>query len=275
MIRQVGTQVQLSTTIRDTSGTPVNTPTVVLSVTKPDGTALTPAPTVTNSNANGIYTATVNPDQPGIWLYTFTASGSVTTVQGDQFTVAAGNRMLVASMEEFKAHLRRTDLTDDAMLRTFLVSATDVVEHLVGGPLGTATFTERRTVGGTGAYYAGVGRLAFTHRPVISITSITPDFAGALDPTSYVLDQATGTAQMWTWWRGWMTVVYKAGYQGLVPEKNRLGGLMIAQHLWQVENGGGGLPFPNDNEPMVMVAGYSVPHRAVELLDGDLVPGIA
>lgn len=267
MIRQVGTAVQLSTTIRDTSGTPVNTPAMTVAVTKPDGTLVTPAPTVTNSNANGVYTATVTPDQPGTWLYTWTASGTVVSTQSDQFSVVAQQRALVASLEEFKKHLNRSDLTDDQELRTHLVAATDWVERTIGGPLSIQTITESVSVSGWW--------ITPTYRPLVSVTSLTPELGSTLDPSYYVVDTLrNGIRIRWGAFTGWYTLVYRAGLS-VVLERQKLAGLILAAHLWQTQNGGGGLPFPGDSEVPQFGQGFAVPNRVKELLAPDTIPGFA
>lgn len=266
MIRDVGDQVTLQTTIKDASGTPVNTPTVTCTVTKPDGTATSPI--VTNTNANGLYTATVTPDQAGLWLYQFTSSGTVVSVQADQFSVVAAGRALVASMEEFRGQLRRSDTNDDPMLRSYLVSATDVAEWAVGGPMAPTTITELTMIR---SWW-----IAPKYRPLISVTSITPELgASPLDATAFVVDTArNGIRIRWGALAGWYTIVYRAGL-AIMPERVKLGGLMIAQHLWQIENGGGGLPFPGAGDTTYVPMGFAVPTRALELLQPSRVPGMA
>jgi hypothetical protein len=266
VIRDIGDLTTLRTIVTDATGTPVNTPTVTCLVTKPDGTTATPG--VTNTGSNGLYTASVTPDQAGTWLYAFTASGTVVAVQADQFTVVTAGRVLVASMEEFKAQLRRADTTDDLMLRSYLVSATDVAEWAIGGPMAPTTFTELTMIR---SWW-----VAPKYRPLISVTSITPELGGVLDSSAYVVDtNRNGIRVRWGALAGWYTLVYRAGLS-IIPERVKLGGLIIAQHLWQVENGGGGLPFPGANDTQYVPMGFAVPSRALELLGaGSLVPGIA
>jgi hypothetical protein len=267
VIREVGTQITLSTVARDTSGTPINTLTMALSVTKPDGTLVSPAPTVTNTGSGGIYTAPVVPDQAGLWLYRWTASGTLVDVQSDQFSVVASQRALVASMEEFKAHLRRTDTADDAMLRGYLVAATDWVENTIGGPLSVQTFTDRVGLGGWW--------IVPSQRPIVSVTSLTPELGSVLDPTWYVVDTGRDAIRLrWGATAGWYTLVYRAGLT-VVPERVKLAGLIVAQHMWRVQNGGGGMPFPGETETAYVPSGFAVPSRALELISPDIIPGIA
>lgn len=263
MLREVGTQIQLSTVVKDLTGTAVNTPTVTLSITKPD--ASTTAPSVTNTGTGGVYTAQVTPDQAGLWLYKWTASGAVTSVQSDQLTVVASQRALVASMEEFKNELNRTDSFDDADLRPRLVAATDWAEWAIGGPLSIQTFTERLNITGD--------TIVPIFRPLVSVTSLTPDQGSAIDSTGYIVDTALGIVRL-RWALGWSTytLVYRAGLSS-VSERVKEAGLIVAKHLWQTRNGGGGRNSPDD---LILTGlGFAVPRRAMEMIGKDMIPGIA
>lgn len=272
MIRQVGTQVRLRLVVTDLDGTAVNSPTVTVVVTKPDDSTLTPA--VTNTGADGVYTADVTADLPGLWRYTATTAGSVVSTQSDQFTVVAAARPLVASMEEFKAHLNRSDTTDDAELYTWLTVATDWVEGILGGPVAPLTFTERLEVQS--------GRFFPKRRPLVSVTSITPDLQSSLDSSTYIVDTDRHMVRMqyYTWAaQGWYTIVYRAGLS-TVPERVKMAGLIVAAHLWQTQNGGGGLPIPGDanpNDPLTFAAGigYAIPNRARDLMAESRLPKVA
>lgn len=265
MIREIGTQIQLSNVARDLTGATTNTPTLTLSMTKPDGSTTSPA--VTNTAANGIYTAQVTPDQAGLWLYKWTSSGTVIDVQSDQFSVITSQRALVASLEEFKIHLNRTDILDDAQLRTFLTSATDWVERRIGGPLTVQTFTELVPVSGWW--------IAPSKRPIVSVTSLTPELGAVLDSSAYVVDTLrNGIRIRWGAFTGWYTLVYRAGLT-VVPERIKLAGLILAEHLWQVQNGGGGLPFPGDSDVPQFGWGFAIPNRVKELLADETIPGFA
>lgn len=263
MIREVGTLVQVQTIVRDLSGAVTNAPTVTITVTAPDGTPSTP--TVTNTNANGVYTATITLTQAGLWRWTWSSSGAVVAVQSDQLTAVSTQRALVASLDEFAAQLNRTDSTDNNELRTYLAAATDWVERTIGGPIVPTTITETGQVRN--------GSYALRRRPVISVTSITPSLGDPLSAGSYILDADTGVVRQIG--NGWYTFVYRAGLS-VMPERVKLAGLMLAEHLWQVQNGGGGLPFPGDADltPQVPM-GFAVPRRVEELLAVDREPGFA
>jgi hypothetical protein len=261
VIYDVGDQVTLSTEIRNDAGVPVNTPTVVIAVTKPDGTLLSPAPTVTNTGAGGVYTAPVLATVAGTWTYVWTASGSVIAVGTGQFTVAAV-RVLVASMEEFKQHLNRTDSVDDPELRTHLTAATEWVEDELGGPVTPTTYTE---------VHAGP-EIVPRKRPLISVTSITPYLGTALVAGAYRVDTDTSVISLRYGAGNELTVVYRAGLSA-IPERVKLAGLIVAAHLWETQNGFAGRR--NADEFVQSGLGFAVPRRALQLLDRLAVSGVA
>jgi hypothetical protein len=228
-----------------------------VTVIKPDGTTTTPTPVHTST---GLYDATVSVDQAGEWTWLWSAP-TVGTKQPGQFS-AVSPRVLVADFEEFRKHLNRTDLTDDAELRTYLFSATDYVEYLIGGPVSVQTFTEQVLVRGDA--------VTPLKKPLVSVTSLTPDLGSAMDSSQYVVDTARGVI----WFRyphayGLYTLVYRAGL-AVIQERHKLAGLIIAAHLWEVQNGGGGLPFPGDQGVPTYWQGYAIPNRAKELLAPDM-----
>lgn len=270
MIYDVGDKVTLTTIVRTDAGVPVNTPTVTVAVTRPDGTPVSPAPTVTNTGVGGVYTATVTADVAGLWTCLWTAAGSVVGTDPDQFTVATFGGTTVCSMQELKAQLNidADDTTNDLELRSYLVSTTEVVEHHVG-PIGVSTFTEKHRV---------VSELvAPRRRPLIGVVSITPRGGTALAATAYEVDTDTASIELLVCWWGVLTLVYQAGWAGRLPERNKLAGMMIAQHLWNTQHGSGGRTFPGGDEATVIVPGFSfaIPARALELMRPDILGGFA
>jgi hypothetical protein len=203
-------------------------------------------------------------DQAGTWTYAWTASGTVTAVEPGQFTVRAQS-VYVVSLEELKAQLNRTDTADDLELRTYLASATRYVENRIGGPVSVQTFTERRWVDGP--------TLIPRRRPLVSITSITPDFGTALTTSAYFADTDANQIVFYYTSGGWHTIVYKAGQQQ-VNENVKLSGMIVAQHLWDTQNGFAGRR--NADDLVQTGLGFAVPRRAEELLGaGDAISGVS
>jgi hypothetical protein len=262
VIYDIGDAVQLSTVLKDVNGVVNNSATMSVVVTKPD--ASTTTPTVTNSGSGGVYTASVTVDQAGTWTYVWSASGAIVAVEPSQFTVRT-QAPYVVSLEEFKAQLNRTDSTDDVEMRSYLASATRYVEHRLGGPVSVQTFTERHWIADT--------VLIPGRRPLVSVTSITPDFGSALASTSYTADTDLNRIVFYYGiWANWYTVVYRAG-NAQVNENAKLAGLIIVQHLWDTQNGFAGRR--SSDEFVQTSFGFAVPRRADQLLAPDEMAGVA
>lgn len=254
MSYDVGDLVAVSIVVRNLAGTPVNTPTLTIAVTKPDGTLVTPAPTVTNTGSGGLYTATVTADAAGVWPYEWTASGTVVAVEPGQFTVGA-DRVLVASVEELKTHTNTTTTVNDNEMRVHLAAATDRVEQIIGGPVSPQTFTE--------THCTGDSVIIPRKRPLVSVTSITPYQGTALSTDAYRLDTDLGAIFLRYGYSSEYTLVYRAGW-AILPEAIKLAGLIIAQHLWRLQYGRGRQATGED--PLAPGAGFAIPNRAAELL---------
>lgn len=173
---------------------------------------------------------------------------------------------LVATLAEFKTHLNRADTADDTELTFFLTAASLWTEYAIGGPLDVQTFTEIHWVDG--------GMIVPRKRPLVAITSITPDQGTALSSSAYFANTGTGIIEFrYGATRNWHTVVYTAGLSS-ISERIKLAGLEVARHLWLVQNGSAGRGFPGD-ELVPTPMGFAVPRRAMELIAaGDQIPGI-
>lgn len=259
---ELGDRITLTAIVKDDTGA-LSDATMAITATKPDGTAASPpAPTHVTT---GTYTSAVTTDQSGVWPYTWSASGTQVAVESGQFEVRA-LQVYVVSLEELKRQLNRTDNSDDQELRTYLASATRYVESRLGGPVSVQTFTER--------HFIDSDIIIPRKRPLVSVTSVTPDFGGALATTAYVVDTELNRIQFYWGIAGWSTIVYKAGF-AFPSENARLSGMMVAQHLWDTQNGFAGRR--NTDELVQTGLGFAVPRRAEELLgvSGDAISGVA
>lgn len=259
MIADLLAPVVLSTQARDVNGDLVpGGSAAMLTVTAPDGTVTVP---VVTDDGSGTFTATLTADQKGTWLYRWVSPDPVAlTVSAGQISVTDPNRILVAGLDEFKAQLDRSDYLDDSELRLYLEAATDQVEWLIG-PLEPKTITER---------VYGWGMLTLNRYPVTGITSIAPVARGLpadfLAATDYVVNDR-GEIRIFDDIAGReYEVVYQVGRLD-IPADIKLAGLIIAQHLWQVQNGRWTVNAPTENElQMAPGSGFGVPWRAMELL---------
>lgn len=144
--------------------------------------------------------------------------------------------MSVPTLTDVKAQLNITGTSNDALLNVFLNSALKLVEARVG-PSTVQSFTE---VIGTRA-----PAFNLSHRPIVSITSITPMGDGwpPLPVTMLQFDPRSGSV-----WRndqgpltGQYSVVYTAGW-ATFPDNYHLATLITVQHLWKSHRGGSRRP---------------------------------
>lgn len=174
---------------------------------------------------------------------------------------------LVATLAEAKAWIRYGGAaTEDAKLTDLLSSASEWVEWRIGGPLAVTTFTERARTKGWA--------ITPLKRPLVAVTSITPDYGTALDPSYYIADTTTGLVMFRRAIRPcWATMVYTAGLTA-PTSRAKNAGLELFRHLWLTQNGSSGRGRSDDDIPVPM--GFAVPRRVDELLTaGHVIGGFA
>lgn len=247
----------------------VNASAVTLTVTLPDGTAVTP--TVANPPAEtGRYRCDYPTVQAGRHLVRWTST-TPTSAYTDQFDVRPANPPLMVSLADVKAHLGKSaaNVEDDEELRSFVEAATALVEDIRGEVVARRTVVDDINVPG------GTGALLLPHSPVISLTSVASvDGATSWDVADLYVDSRTGVVavQAGSSLSGMVRFTYVAGYV-VVPANYSLAAKIIAAHLWETQQQpalGPRGPFGTDG-PDVMVmpgAGYAVPNRALQLLGG-------
>lgn len=177
-----------------------------------------------------------------------------------------------ATLAELKSQLNipAADVSNDTELQIYLDASNDVVETMVG-PSAVTTFTER--------YSTVNGSIITMRRPLVAVTSVTPDGGAALAATAYIVDTVRGGLEIKNRLPGDYTIVYTAGWSA-IPPRGKLAQLIIGQHLWRTQRGGmvasvvadeGLTPVPG--------VGFAIPNRAAELLQSlnspHTVPGIA
>ena len=105
--------------------------TVALAVTMPDGTAVTPAPTV-SSTSTGIYTATVAVSMAGPWTYVWTMSGAVVDVATGSFSAQNPPTPVYATVDEVKTYTGIGDATDDTRIAEVLADVSREIDRMTG-----------------------------------------------------------------------------------------------------------------------------------------------
>lgn len=279
----IGDKVYLSWSTYDSSGNLANPGTVTASITLPDGTS-TSVSTATAST--GAYTASYSPSQAGRHIVSWTATGTWPQAYADIFEVRDIADIGIVGLSEVKQHLNipANSTADDEEILRFMDAATDLAESYVGQVLGRRTYTSE-------LYDGGADCIRIRNPRAISITSVYEN--GALVAASgYALDYtgqrlyrvgsstlyATNSYGYWTAGFNNISVTYVAGYVN-PSQAAKQGVLEIIRHLWQTQRGTmnvlGRTLAGDEFTPATTGAGYSLPRRAMELLDPTSFPGMA
>lgn len=264
------------TTFNDASGDPEDAASVTLAITKPDGTAVTPAPTLTHVTGSGVWTYNYPTTAAGRHRYAFTVTGTATVSGGvdtGTFDVWPADPRFIVDPSEIREELsvRTGSTVDDDELRLYCAAATALVEEIAGTVL-SATLVE--------THDGGKRAVLLDERP----TAITSVVVNGVAATDYVADLASGivyagsqsSPSTFSSGRQNVVVTYTAG-SSTVDANVVLAARIIIAHLYQV--GQQGRRGRNSNDDVaVLSSGFAVPRRAVELLRNRAayrMPGIA
>jgi len=280
MTYDLGDVIPLGITITDSTGANANASAVTCTITLPDGTTSTGS--VTNPST-GLYNCDFSPTQTGRHAVRWLATGTNASAYTDEFTVRDYADLGIVGLDEVKAHLNipTTDTTLDEELRRFIDAATDLAETYVGQVLGRRTFTSE-------LYDGGTEFIRIRNPKAISVTSVYENDA-LVSASNYVLDYtgqrlyrigsgtlyATNSYGYWVQGMNNISITYVAGYVN-PPMAARQGVLEIIRHLWQTQRGSMSVMGRSlGGDELYTTPTYSLPRRAMELLDPTSFPGIA
>lgn len=276
----LGDKVYLSWSTVDSSGAAVNPGTVTATVTLPDATSVS---LTTATSTLGSYTTNYTPTQVGRHVFAWTATGAWPQAYNDVFTVRDINDIGIVSLDDAKYHLNIpiTDVSQDAELSRIIDAAADLSESYVGIVLGRRTYTNE-------LYDGNTEFICLRSPKAISITSVYENGA-LLNSGQYVLDPTgqrlyrvgSGTlyaTNSYGYWSGGMNnikVTYVSGWVN-PPAAAKQGVLEVIRHLWQTQRGSMSVLGRNlAGDETYQTPTYSLPRRAMELLDPVSLPGIA
>ncbi len=182
--------------------------------------------------------------------------------------------MPYSDREKVKRQLGIKTSQQDVDLDEHVNGAERIMRYLIGPP-GVETFTSEPTR----AYRSG--KIVLKNRPLVAVSSVTSASGGTVSVSSVrILDRDGGVIELlFGRFFGEYDVTYTAG-RATIEANQTLAANIIVQHLWRLKNGGGGAPYPNEQDDIVPLGlGYAVPRRALELLGIEptpiKVPGIA
>jgi len=280
MTYDLGDVVPLGITITDSTGANANASAVTCTIYLPDGTTTTGS--VTNPST-GLYNVDFSPTQVGRHAVKWVATGTNASAYSDEFNVRDFTELGIVGLAEAKAHLNipSTLTTEDEELRRVIDAASDLAEGYVGQVLGRRTFTDE-------LYDGGTEFIRIRNPKAISITSVYEN--GALvSSNAYNLDYtgqrlyrigsgtlyATNSYGYWTGGFNNVQITYVAGYVS-PPMAAKQGVLEIIRHLWTTQRGAMSVMGRSQSgDEMYSTPTYSLPRRAMELLDPTSFPGMA
>jgi len=275
----LGDKVYLTWNTVDSSGAAVNPGTVTLNITLPDATNVS---VTTATSITGTYTASYLPTQVGRHIIAWSAGTTWSQAYSDIFEVRDINDIGIVGYDEVLEFLNiPTASANENEVRRFIDASTDLAETYVGQVLGRRTFTNE-------LYDGGTEFIRIRNPKAISITSVTENGL-AVSASNYVLDYtgqrlyrigsgtlyATNSYGYWTQGMNNVSITYVAGYEN-PPMSAKQGVLEIIRHLWQTQRGAINVMSRNQSgDELYSTPTYSLPRRAMELLDPTSFPGLA
>ena len=267
-----GAPVRVSTTVRDLTGALVNPGGITLTVQKPDGTTL-PYPAPVN-DGTGLFHQDINAldlTANGHYQYSWVSTGVGAGVAVGTFDVFDPFEPTVLAIQDAKDMLNipQSTVTYDSEIAAWVASIQTSLERYTGGPVITRPVTERAEA------TAGYTALCLRQRPVVAVTSITPDTGAAVGLTDLKIDANAGVIRralgLPFYATGpWFTVTYTAGWGTAVPAAFNAFARIVLDHLWATQRGPAMMPMGSEETVAVPGFGFAIPHRAAELLNGSL-----
>jgi hypothetical protein len=275
----LGDKVYFTWSTVDSSGVAVNPGTVTASVTLPDGTNTSIA---TSTATTGSYTASYLPTQVGRHVIAWNATGSWPQAYSDVFEVRDIADIGIVGYDEVLEYLNIPAASaNENEIRRFIDAATDLAETYVGQVLGRRTYSSE-------LYDGGQEFIRIRNPKAISITSVYEN-GSLLGSGAYALDYTgqrlyrVGSQTIYStnsygyWSQGFnnISITYVAGYVN-PPMSAKQGVLVIIKHLWESQRGAMNvMGRVLGGDELYQTPTYSLPRRAMELLDPTSLPGLA
>lgn len=222
--------------------------------------------------STGVYVYNFTPTEAGRHTVRWVATGTNASAYTDEFEVVVGNTGGVP-LADVKAHLNFHGVatTNDEELRNFILTATRIVENVVGS-INPVTKTE--IVG----RYGTTDTLALLFAPVLSVTSVTSYGGAVIDVTTLRSDFTQGLLRFtppWSYFVTPATVVYRVGRLS-VPAEVRMAILDLVRINWRPQQGGNRSAYDEatDSGPGSYELGFFVPNGVIGSLSTERLPGV-
>jgi len=285
MAIDLGDPYPLTVLVTDDLGAPANAGAVVITITLPDSTTVTPA--VVNG-AVGTYSATYTPTLPGRYSWRSVATGVNACAFTDVFNVITASSLISLADARRGLRLFGVNTVTDEDLRELIADATPIMEDLVGSILSRPR---------SETYDGGRAQIVLLHSPLISVTSVVESYGSTYERTltlqnrfdgspvsAYGFDfdaetglltrLVSGVVAAFPQGRRNIQVTYISGRVAVSGNVLRATRLLI-RSLWQLEQRAPMGPGVSA-EPVTYIRGFAVPNAVIEMCAGDArTPGVA
>ncbi len=264
----LGASVPLVTTIADPDGVPTDPATIVLTVSRPDGTVDTP---VLVHPQTGTYVADYVPAAAGLYTVRWVATDPALALV-DVIDVRPAAPGMIVSLADAKRKCKiPQEVTEhDDAIRGYIETVTSAVEDHLHEVIVPRTVTEDIWVDWS-------DEVPLEKTPIISLTSVAlVDGSYSWSLSDLHVDTATGVAslvQRTRMFNGLVRFVTRVG-RLVIPSNYADASKIIIEQLWQTERPQvrNGAPFSGGgyedtaNTTYVGAFGFAIPNRALELL---------
>lgn len=229
--------------------------TYAVSLTRPDGTSLTP-PAI---NSGPPASVEFLPDMAGRWMIRWTSSGTGTAgAYSDVVDVWPADPKFIISVDDAKNALNMYGSIDPNTLddlRLYIAAATPVIEDIVGA----ITVRNETQHVAKGWSYAALYQRAAT------LTSVVFDDATTVPADLYEFDSQAGLLEFHSPLPQGATITYSTGAAS-IPQNIRLGTRELVRHWWQLGKQTTRHPAVGASPAEAWTpSGFAVPKRVIEL----------
>jgi hypothetical protein len=264
----LGDVYRIRVPVRSPDGTLTSPTTATLTITLPDGTTATPSVSLPPADT-GIVIVDYPTVQAGRHQFVLSTTGPQTAFR-DVFDVRQAELNNIVSLAETKTHLNISNDGTDSEIRGFIEAVTSICAFYCG-TLFPTTYTETHEV--------CRDTVVLRHYPVISVSEIDTVGTGSTVAVADLDIGEGGVLRLDYSVSGTLRFTYRAGYSPLPANVTRAA-LIIIQHMWDTQRPRNSrrpsVPASEDFSTVQDQSGrfYSVPRRAVELLQDSIQDGI-